>query len=110
MKNKIIGVGGYTLSVIIMIVLIPLIKNDYLLALVYLLVSIVALTVKRERNDLLFLVFGFLAMTFFEIFFVSTGVEIFVRQSLFGLMPVWLPFLWAYGFVAIKRSIKILEK
>jgi len=36
-------------------------------------------------------------------------VETFVRNSLFGLMPLWLPFLWGYGFVAIKRGIKILE-
>ena len=44
-----------------------------------------------------------------EMIFISTGVEIFVRNTLFGLMPLWLPFLWGYGFVAIKRGIKILE-
>jgi hypothetical protein len=25
-------------------------------------------------------------------------------------MPLWLPFLWGYGFVAIKRSIEILSR
>lgn len=44
-----------------------------------------------------------------EYFFISTGVEIFLRHSLFGIMPVWLPVLWAYGFVVISRSLKILE-
>jgi hypothetical protein len=25
-------------------------------------------------------------------------------------MPLWLPFLWAYAFVVIKRAIRIIEK
>lgn len=44
-----------------------------------------------------------------EFFFVSTGVETFVRNTLFGIMPIWLPFLWGYGFVDIKRAIQILD-
>ena len=54
------------------------------------------------------LVFGFFAMIASEYLFISTGVEKFERNSLLGLMPLWLPFLWAYGFVAIKRAISIL--
>jgi hypothetical protein len=45
-----------------------------------------------------------------ESIFISTGVEKFERNSLFGLMPIWLPFLWAYGFIAIKRAVHIIEK
>ncbi len=45
-----------------------------------------------------------------EYLFIKTGVETFTRNSLFGLMPLWLPFLWAYAFVVIKRAIKILDK
>jgi hypothetical protein len=45
-----------------------------------------------------------------EYFFISTGVETFARNSLFGLMPLWLPFLWAYAFVVIKRAVIILSK
>jgi hypothetical protein len=48
-------------------------------------------------------------MTFFECIFILTGVETFIRNSLFGIMPLWLPFLWAYGFVVIKRAIAIIE-
>lgn len=54
--------------------------------------------------------FGFFIMFAFECLFISTGVEVFRRDSLFGIMPLWLPFLWAYGFVAIKRSIDILNR
>lgn len=63
---------------------------------------------KREEYDLAAYVIGLIALTISEAFFVSTGVESFLRVSLFGLMPLWLPFLWAYVFVAIKRSLKIL--
>jgi hypothetical protein len=69
-----------------------------------------ALAVKREPRDITILVFGFFVMIVSEYLFVSTGVEIFNRNSLLGIMPLWLPFLWAYGFVAIKRGVKILEK
>ncbi len=53
---------------------------------------------------------GLIAITLSEYFFINTGVETFARQSLFGVMPLWLPLLWGYGFVAIKRSVKIIEK
>ena len=95
--------------VLIMIGLIPFIANDYLLTLIYVVIIIVPLVVKNMRNDLLVLIFGFFIMIVSEYLFVSTGVETFQRNSLFGLIPLWLPFLWGYGFVAIKRSIEILN-
>ena len=93
-----------------MIGLIPVIKNDYLLMFIYILIIVISLFVKKEKNDILFLIFGFFIMIFSELFFISTKVETFNRNSLFGLMPIWLPFLWSCAFVAIKRSINILEK
>lgn len=96
--------------VLIMIGLIPFIKNDYLLTLIYILISAVSLFIKRESKDIFFLILGFFVMIVSEPLFISTGVETFNRNSLFGLMPVWLPFLWAYGFVVIKRYIIILLK
>ncbi|MBN2052170.1 hypothetical protein JW756_01585 [Candidatus Woesearchaeota archaeon] len=65
---------------------------------------------RYEQRDFLFFIFGFIAMIISEYLFVSTGVETFVRNTLFGLMPLWLPFLWAYAFVAMKRAIIILGK
>ena len=97
------------LPVLLMIALIPFIKNDYILAGIYVLIIVIALLVKRKKNDILVLFFGFFIMIVSEYLFVSTGVEKFERNSLFNLMPVWLPFLWSYGFVAIKRAIQILD-
>lgn len=91
-----------------MIGLIPLVQNDYLLAVLDLLVIAIALFIKQERHEISIFVLGFFIMIIFEFFFVSTGVETFVRHSLFGIMPLWLPVLWAYGFVAIKRGAEII--
>lgn len=98
-----------TVPILIMIGLIPVIQNDYILTLVNLGIIVFSLTIKRYKNDLTILVFGFLIMIVSEYLFISTGVETFNRNSLFGLMPLWLPFLWGYGFIAIKRSVNIIS-
>lgn len=95
--------------VLLMIGLIPLVKNDFLLTTIYLLIIGSALAIKREPKDITILIFGFFVMIASEYLFVGTGVETFNRNSLLGVMPLWLPFLWAYGFVAIKRGVRILE-
>lgn len=98
------------LPVLLMILLVPLVRNDWLLTAIYVGIIAVSLLIKRDRRDWVVLLFGFAVMTVVEYVFVSTGVEAFRRNSLFGLMPVWLPFLWAYGFVAIKRLVLILSE
>ncbi len=94
--------------ILIMIGLIPVIRNDYLLTLVYIIIILVSFSIKKEKGDILIFLLGFFMMMLSEVVFVSTGVETFVRNTLFGLMPLWLPFLWGYGFVVIKRGLKIL--
>ncbi len=97
-----------TLPVLLMIGLIPIISNDYWLTLIYICIILVSLIVKKEKNDLLIFIFGFFIMIISEYLFISTGAETFWRNSLLGLMPLWLPFLWGYGFITIKRASFIL--
>lgn len=93
-----------------MIGLITLVENDYLLTLFDVVIVVFSLfVIKVKRNDFIAFFFGLFMITIFEYIFISTGVETFIRHSLFGLMPLWLPILWAYGFVAIKRSLEILQ-
>ena len=107
--NKTFKIFINALPILIMIGLIPLIVNDYLLTLSYVIIIILALLIHRSKNDFLVMIFGFAIMIVSEYIFISTGVETFNRNSLFGIMPLWLPFLWSYGFVAIKRSVEILN-
>jgi hypothetical protein len=108
MQNKILRIGLNLIPVVVMIALIPFVKNDWLLLAVYLIIIAIALVIRIEKKEAQILLFGLVLMTLAEIFFVKTTVEFFIRDSLFGLMPVWLPLLWAYGFVVIKRSTLIL--
>lgn len=106
--NKIYRIFLNAIPILLMIGLIPFVSNDYILTLLYIAIIVVALVMKRASKDVLIFVFGFVIMTVFEFLFISTGVETFTRHTLFEFMPLWLPFLWGYGFVAIKRSVEIL--
>lgn len=100
----------HCIPIVVMIGLIPLIYNDNLLTVLYVIfIAGLLFFIKCKKNDFVALLFGFVVITFFEYIFISTGVEVFTRNSLFGIMPLWLPFLWAYSFVAIKRSLEILN-
>ena len=92
-----------------MIALIPVIQNDYILASVYIIFAIATIAIRKQKNDLIFLAFGFGGLFLAEYFFISTGVGTFNRQTLLGVMPFWLPFLWAYAFMIIGRSIRIID-
>lgn len=109
MKNRILKIVLNIIPILAMILLIPIIKNDYILTIAYILIITISLLIKYEKKYFLFLIFGFIIMTLSEYLFISTGVETFNRNSLFGVMPLWLPFLWAYAFMVIKRTINILK-
>ena len=109
MLKKIFLIMQESVPIFIMVALIPLVNNDYFLTYIYVVIIITALYIKRKTNDIVTMLVGFVAMTFFESIFIATHVEVFQRQSLLGIMPLWLPFLWAYGFIVIKRSLFIIE-
>lgn len=95
--------------VFLMIALVPYVRNDYVLTGIY--IAIIAISALRyTRKDFIFLVFGFFILLLGEYFFLLTGVETFERRSLLGVMPLWLPFLWSYIFVTMKRSVALFDK
>ena len=93
------------LPVIIMIALIPVINNDWVLVAVYASFIIILLLIKLEKNELAIFVSSAIILALFEFIFISTGVETFNRNSLFSIMPVWLPLLWGYAMIAGKRFV-----
>lgn len=106
MKKAIFNILANIIPSLFMVLLISFIQNDYYLTLVYIGIIAIALFIKYEAKEYLFFLFGLVIITFFEWVFVSTGAEIFLRRSLFGVMPIWLPLLWAYSFIAIKRAVE----
>lgn len=99
-----------SIPVLAMIGLIPFVKNDYILTGLYVVIIILAFLIHPRKYDRLIFAVGFFLMTLAEYLFISTGVEVFLRNSLFGVMPLWLPFLWGYGFVSMKHIIQILTR
>lgn len=97
------------LPVLFMVALVPLVQNDVLLTVIYIVIITVS-SIRYQRKDFIFLLFGCIVFFFSEYLFISTGVETFERRSLFGVMPLWLPLLWAYVFVAMKRGVLLFEK
>ena len=98
------------IPIVAMIGLILFVGNDYLLVGLYSIIILVSFVISFDKRDLVFLLFGCVALFFSEYFFISTGVEVFLRNSLFGIMPLWLPILWGYAFVTIRRSIMLLDQ
>jgi hypothetical protein len=108
--KKVYAIFLNAVPILLMVGLIPFIWNDYVLTAVYAAIVAAAFLAKRMPHDATVFIFGFFAMMASEYLFVNTGVETFNRASLFGLMPLWLPVLWGYGFIAIKRSVEVLGK
>ncbi len=106
--NKYLFIFLNALPIILMIALIPGVSNDYLLAALYIVVILGSFKIHYEQKEVLVFLFGFGVMIVSEYFFVMTGVEVFARHSLLGIMPLWLPFLWGYSFVAMKRALGAL--
>ena len=98
------------LPILGMVGLVPLVPNDYLLAIICIAIIISAFFVKTSKHDLVIFTVGFFTMILVEWLFTSTGVETFNRNSLLGIMPIWLPIIWGYGFVSIKRLIEIIDQ
>ena len=97
------------LPVVGMILLVPFVTNDYVLTGIYLSVILVALVIRNDKQDRIFLAFGFVVTLVAETLFISTGAETFNRTSLAGIMPLWLPVLWAYIFMAMRRALEALN-
>ena len=97
-----------TLPLILMIILIMIIQNDFLLLGIYIIIIIFSFLIKYHKREYIYFLFGLIGMFISEMIFIRTGVETFNRASFFG-MPIWLPLLWAYAFVIIKRAIIIIR-
>ena len=109
-QGKIFEIVLVVFPIVLMISLIPILENDYVLAIAYLCIIALSFLIRYYKDETLYFVLGCLGMFAAEYFFISTGVETFERISLLGVMPIWLPLLWGYAFVVIKRSINIIGK
>ena len=109
MKSNIKKIALNVFSIILMIGLVPIIKNDYYLILTYIILISIFLKIYYEKKEYKLLIAGIIFIFLAEFFFILTRVETFTSQTLIN-MPIWLPVLWGYGFIVIKRiSYELLK-
>ena len=99
-----------SIPILIMLSLVYFIKDDYILAITYIFLLVGFFNVHYEKNDIKMFFLGMILMIFFELIFLNTGIEKFERTSLLNMMPIWIPLLWGYGFVVIKRISLLLNE
>ncbi|RJQ35580.1 hypothetical protein C4568_00835 [Candidatus Parcubacteria bacterium] len=109
MRVFLVRILGIMLPVFVMILLIPLIKEDIAVIAIYIAISAGALILSKDKKELIFFSFGLILLTCTEMWFVATGVETFHRDLFFINIPIWLPLLWAYSFVMMRRAIIALD-
>ena len=93
------------LPVWVMIATLFVTTNDYLITAFYALMGLAALINGNDKKEWGLYLLGFVLLSACELFFVSTGVETFNRKALIAGMPIWLPFLWAYAFILMRRAL-----
>lgn len=108
--TKFLSISVQALPVALMVSLLFFTQNTLLLSILYIVPALIYFFRQPQKINIIVYLTGLFFMTIFESIFLLTGVETFADKSLFGIMPIWLPFLWAYGFLAIKDSLLILLK
>ena len=109
MKSNIKEIILNVIPILVMILLVRVIKNDYYLLIIYALLILTLLKINYEKNEYKLLISGIIFMFVMEYIFILTGIETFTSQTLIN-MPIWLPLLWGYGFIVINRVSKELLK
>lgn len=104
MKKTLIPIFLETLPLLIGIFLTYLFwKNNIILLAVYLIAISIILKIKYQRGDLSALFYGFIIGLIVETIGTSVShYQSFANPDFLGI-PMWLPIVWAYGFMLMKR-------
>ncbi len=99
-----------SVPILLMIAMLPIVPGEFARMAIFALITLAALLIiKAGKLDWFLFTFGFVVMSFFEYIFVATSVETFLQRTYLGVMPLWLPILWGYSFVALRRGIREIE-
>ena len=78
-------------------------KNNFLLCGIYIALAGILIYLHKDKTELAIFIYGIIIGTLVE----TVGTKISGYQSFaqpdFSGIPVWLPFAWGYGFIAMKR-------
>jgi hypothetical protein len=88
-----------------------LVKNEMLITLVFVVLLVLTFLIKYEKGEWKILLFGILLGIFLELAGdVVFKLQFWENASFFGI-PFWLPLMWGYEVVFVRRiSVWLLKK
>ena len=110
MKNFKESIWFQLIPLFLVLVIFFFTQNEWLVTLGIVVLITISFLIKYYKNEWRVLLFGIILGFLFEI----AGDLVYQAQywenaSLFGI-PVWLPLMWGYGFIFIRRIGNILTK
>lgn len=109
--DKLLKVSLETLPIILGIFLSYLLwQNTVLLFLVYLTLTLGLTYLHKDKQEFIIFAYGIFIGTLVEVAGTQvSGYQSFTKPDFLGI-PIWLPVVWGYGFIAMKRIGIILSK
>lgn len=84
-------------------------QNTVLLFLVYLTFTLGLIYLHKDKTEFIIFAYGILIGILVEVVGTKvSGYQSFTKPDFLGI-PIWLPIVWGYGFIAMKRIGAILK-
>jgi len=84
-------------------------ENNMLLFIIYLALTLGLIYFHKDKIEFIIFAYGILVGAIVEIIGTQvSGYQSFTKPD-FGGIPIWLPVVWGYGFVAMKRISFVLK-
>lgn len=101
--KKILEIAKNSLVLFAMLIIFYFIKSEMWITIAMLALILISFKIRYEKGEWKIIVFGLILGFLFEI----AGDAVYKLQNwnhnlLFGI-PLWLPLMWGYGFVLIRR-------
>ena len=78
-------------------------KDNVLLFIIYLVLTLGLIYFHKDKTEFVIFAYGILIGVIVEVIGTQiSGYQSFTKPN-FGGIPMWLPIVWGYGFVAMKR-------
>ncbi|OGF76773.1 hypothetical protein A3E62_00965 [Candidatus Giovannonibacteria bacterium RIFCSPHIGHO2_12_FULL_44_29] len=84
-------------------------QNSFVLFIIYIALSVVLILRHRDNSEFAIFIYGIIIGGLVEVIGTQvSGYQSFTEPDFLGI-PMWLPVVWGYGFVAMKRIGIILK-
>lgn len=98
------------IPILIGFIAIWIIRQEIIISIILILILLLTFKIKYNKNEIYLFIFGIITG-----FVIEVGSDLIYKLqywengSLFGI-PIWLPLLWGYGFIFIRRIGNIIVK